>query len=98
MRAHRHWQRHLDVVFVKINGMTHSLSRAVDPTVLPCRSLVVAMIETGGAGSTTGQGIHTCRSDDGSGQYCGSGACTSYRSSLQFMPRSTTTFQRSATS
>ena len=30
MRAHRHWQWHLDEVYVKINGMTHYLWRAVD--------------------------------------------------------------------
>ncbi len=30
MRAHRHWQWHLDEVYVKINGVTHYLWRAVD--------------------------------------------------------------------
>ena len=30
IRAHRHWQWHLDEVYVKINGVTHSLWRAVD--------------------------------------------------------------------
>lgn len=30
MRAHRHWQWHLDEVYVKINGVTHCLWRAVD--------------------------------------------------------------------
>ncbi len=30
MRAHRHWRWHLDEVFVKINGVTHYLWRAVD--------------------------------------------------------------------
>jgi putative transposase len=30
MRAHRNWQRHLDEVYVKINGVTHYLWRAVD--------------------------------------------------------------------
>ena len=30
MRAHRHWQWHLDEVYVKINGKTHYLWRAVD--------------------------------------------------------------------
>ena len=30
MRAHRHWQWHLDEVFAKINGVTHYLWRAVD--------------------------------------------------------------------
>lgn len=30
MRAHRHWQWYLDEVYVKINGMTHYLWRAVD--------------------------------------------------------------------
>ena len=30
MRAHRHWQWHLDEVYVKINGLTHYLWRAVD--------------------------------------------------------------------
>ena len=29
MRAHRHWRWHLDEVYVKINGVTHSLWRAV---------------------------------------------------------------------
>lgn len=29
-RAHRHWQWHLDEVYVKINGVTHYLWRAVD--------------------------------------------------------------------
>ena len=30
MKAQRHWQWHLDEVFVKINGVTHYLWRAVD--------------------------------------------------------------------
>ena len=30
MRAHRHWQCHLDEVYVKINGVMHYLWRAVD--------------------------------------------------------------------
>ena len=30
MRAHSNWQWHLDEVFVKINGDTHYLWRAVD--------------------------------------------------------------------
>lgn len=30
MRAHRHWQWQLDEVYVKINGVTHYLWRAVD--------------------------------------------------------------------
>jgi putative transposase len=30
MRAHRHWRRHLDEVYVKINGVMHYLWRAVD--------------------------------------------------------------------
>jgi len=30
LRAHSNWQRHLDEVFVKINGETHYLWRAVD--------------------------------------------------------------------
>jgi len=30
MRAHSNWQWHLDEVFVKINGVTHYLWRAVD--------------------------------------------------------------------
>ncbi len=30
MRACRHWQWHLDEVYVKINGATHYLWRAVD--------------------------------------------------------------------
>jgi transposase-like protein len=30
MRAYSNWQRHLDEVFVKINGETHYLWRAVD--------------------------------------------------------------------
>lgn len=30
MRARRHWQWHLDEVYVKINGVTHYLWRAVD--------------------------------------------------------------------
>ncbi len=30
MRAHRHWKWHLDEVYVKINGVTHYLWRAVD--------------------------------------------------------------------
>ncbi|MCB6180173.1 IS6 family transposase [Rhodobacter sp. Har01] len=30
MRTHRHWQWHLDEVYVKINGVTHDLWRAVD--------------------------------------------------------------------
>ena len=30
MRAHRHWRWHLDEVYVKINGGTHHLWRAVD--------------------------------------------------------------------
>jgi putative transposase len=30
MRAHRQWQWHLDEVYVKINGVTHYLWRAVD--------------------------------------------------------------------
>lgn len=29
-RANRHWQWHLDEVFVKINGVTHHRWRAVD--------------------------------------------------------------------
>jgi putative transposase len=31
MRIHRHWQWHLDEVYVKINGVTHYLWHAVDP-------------------------------------------------------------------
>jgi hypothetical protein len=30
MRAHSNWQWHLDALFVKINGETHYLWRAVD--------------------------------------------------------------------
>jgi putative transposase len=30
MRARKHWRRHLDEVYVKINGVTHYLWRAVD--------------------------------------------------------------------
>ena len=30
MRAHRHWQWHLDEIYVRINGLTHYLWRAVD--------------------------------------------------------------------
>lgn len=30
MRAHRHWQWHLDEIYVNINGVTHYLWRAVD--------------------------------------------------------------------
>ena len=30
MRAQRHWRWHLDDVYVKINGVTHYLWRAVD--------------------------------------------------------------------
>ena len=30
MRSHSNWQWHLDAVFVKINGETHYLRRAVD--------------------------------------------------------------------
>ena len=30
MCAHRHWQWHLDEIYVKINGVTHDLWRAVD--------------------------------------------------------------------
>jgi len=30
LRAHSNWQWHLDEVFVKINGVTHYLWRAVD--------------------------------------------------------------------
>jgi putative transposase len=30
MRACKHWRWHLDEVFVKINGVTHYLWRAVD--------------------------------------------------------------------
>ena len=30
MRAHTHWQWHLDEVYVKINGQMHYLRRAVD--------------------------------------------------------------------
>jgi transposase-like protein len=40
----------------------------------------------------------TCHSDDASGRCCGSGACEHYRSSPRSIPRSTTTFRRSATS
>lgn len=58
------------------------------------RNLARERTARSGAGSTTGPRIRTCPSDDESGRYCGSGACERCRSS----PRSTITFQRSATS
>ena len=40
MRAHRHWRWHLDEVYVKINGVTHYLWRAVDHEGEVLKSLV----------------------------------------------------------
>jgi transposase-like protein len=141
MRACRQWQWHLDEVYVKINGVTHYLWRAVDHEGEVLESIVTKSRdrkaalkflkksmrrhgrpetivtdrlrsygaalkdlgrgddrEMGRAGSTTGQRTRTYRSDDARGRCCGSGVCERCRSSLQSMPQSTTTFQRSATS
>jgi DDE domain len=62
------------------------------------RNSAAAMIARWDAGSTTELRTYTCRFDDANEPFCGSGACIPCRSSLQCMPRSTTTFRRSATS
>ena len=41
MRAYSHWQWHLDEVFVKINGETHYLWRAVDHEGEVLKSIVI---------------------------------------------------------
>ena len=140
MRAHRHWQWHLDEVYVKINGVTHYLWRAVDhegevlesivtkkrdrkaalkflrksmkrhgrPEVIVTdrlRSYGAALKDLGrGDDREMGRWLNNCaenshlpfrRRERAMLRFRRMRTC---RRSPQFMPRSTTTFRRSATS
>ena len=140
MRACRHWRWHLDEVYVKINGVTHYLWRAVDHEGEVLESVVTktrdrkaalkflrksmkrhgrpetivtdklrsygATLKDLGRGDDREMGCWLNNRAENShlpfrrlsGQCCGSGACERCRNSPQSMPRSTTTFRRSAIS
>ena len=101
MRA-QYWRWHLNEVFVKINGITHCLWRAVDHEGELLESVLTKTRDRKAAlkflrKSMKRHGRPLTIVTDRL-RSCGSGACEHYRSSPQSMPRSTTTSRRSATS